>query len=228
MTILVPTYNEPELGPWLDRLRDNVDDAEILLVDDSRPDVREALRQTAAARGASVVDGPANGKGAAIRDGIRAAHGEIVVMIDADSDEATLRRIPEFIAKIREGNDVVIAERQGRHEQLRRVILSTTFRLVQRLLIFHSMRFRDTQCGFKAFRREAALRLAEKQTVFAGLFDVEYLYIAVCNKMRIAQIPLEMWPESRPSHLNLLRFLRTGPLDLLRVKANGLRGRYSR
>jgi hypothetical protein len=46
--------------------------------------------------------------------------------------------------------------------------------------------------------------------------------------MRIAQLPLPMWPESRPSHLRLLHFFRKEPLELLRMKLNGMRGRYSR
>jgi len=223
----VPTYREQNLGGWLDRLRAHAGDAEILLIDDSPPDIRTALREAAAARAATVLDGPANGKGGAIRDGFRAARGEVIVMIDADSDEAALNHIPELVAKAQNGSDVVIAERQGRHAQLKRFILSSGFRWVQRIFIFHSLRFRDTQCGLKAFRRDAALQLAARQSVFGGLFDVEYLYIAICRRMRIAQLPIDPWPESRPSHLNLWQFLRTAPFDLLRVKMNGWRGRYS-
>lgn len=228
LTIVVPTYDEPDLGGWLDALRAHAPDAEILLVDDSHAEARETLRRTAAARGGRILEGPGRGKGAAIREAFLAARGDVIVMIDADSDAATLQRIPEFVAKAREGFDVVIAERMGHHDALHRVFLSAAFRWVQRLFIFHSMRFRDTQCGFKVFRREAARQLAEAQTMVNGLFDVEYLYIAVRRGMRIAQLPLPMWPESRPSHFRLVPFFRKEPIELLRMKINGMRGRYSR
>lgn len=227
MTIVVPTCNEPDLSAWLDALRVHAPDAEVLIVDDSRAETRAALRNAAAARGDVVVDGCANGKGSAIREGIRAARGEVIVMLDADAGRSALERISDLVAEARNGSDIVIAERHGRHAELKRVVLSATFRWIQRLFIFHSVRFRDTQCGFKAFRREAALELASRQTVFGGLFDVEYLYIALRRGMRIAQVPIEQWPESRPSHLNLPRFLRKAPFDLLRMKLNGWRGRYS-
>lgn len=224
---MVPTCNEPDLGDWLDTLRAHAGDAEVLIVDDSRAATRAELRDTASARGYVVVDGCAGGKGSAIREGFRAARGDVIVMLDADAGASALARIGELVTKARNGSDVVIAERHGRHAELKRVFLSAAFRWIQRLLIFHSARFRDTQCGFKAFRREAALELASRQTVFNGLFDVEYLYIALRRGMRVSQVPIEQWPESRPSHLNLPRFLRSAPFDLLRVKWNGFLGRYS-
>jgi glycosyltransferase involved in cell wall biosynthesis len=221
VSIVVPTFNEPALAQWLAALRAHAGDAEILVVDDS-----DALPDLP---GATVIAGPRRGKGGAVREGLLAAHGDVIVILDADADEATMRRIPEIVAAVRDGHDVIIAERtRFRSDNLGRYILSMGLRLTQRVAIFHSARFRDTQCGFKAFRREAGRRLASLQTVDYGFFDIEYLYIAVRSGMRIGTLALAPWPESRPSHFHFFRFLRRDIPNLLRVKWNGLRGRYSR
>ena len=76
--------------------------------------------------------------------------------------------------------------------------------------------------------REAARRIASLQTVRGGMYDIEYLYIAVKNGMRIAQVPVTPMRELRPSRLRVLRCLVDDPIALVRVKWNGLRGRYTR
>jgi len=195
--------------------------SEILIVDDSD--------ETPRLENARVLRGHERGKGDAVRIGMLAAEGEVVFHLDADADDETLARIPEFIRLIDEGYDVAIAERRARwqYRNLGRFVLSIGLFLAQRFFIFQSTRFFDTQCGFKAFRRDAARRLAELQTVRGGMYDIEYLYIAVKNGMRIAQVPVAPMRELRPSRLRVLRCLVTDPVDLLRVKWNGVRGRYS-
>ena len=66
------------------------------------------------------------------------------------------------------------------------------------------------------------------QTVRGGMYDIEYLYIAVKQRMRIAQVPVSPMRELRPSRLRVLRCLAVDPFDLVRVKWNGIRGRYTR
>jgi len=123
-----------------------------------------------------------------------------------------------------------MAERRERlqYRNVARLILSAGLFVAQRVFVFQSARFFDTQCGFKAFRRDAARRLATLQTVDGGMYDIEYLYIAVKNGMRIAQVPVPPMPEVRSSRIRVLRCLVTDPLALLRVKWNGVRGQYSR
>jgi hypothetical protein len=60
------------------------------------------------------------------------------------------------------------------------------------------------------------------------MVDIEYLYIAMKNELRIAQVPVAPMRELRPSRLRILRCLVTDPVELLRVKWNGLRGSYTR
>jgi len=223
ISIVVPTYNEPELQPWLSKLRRFLPaDSEVIVVDDS--DVPPSLEDV------RLLDGGGRGKGDAVRIGMLAAEGEVVFHLDADLDEEKLALIPQFVRLIGEGNDVAIAERRGRlqYRTVARFFLSIGLFLAQRFFIFQSTRFFDTQCGLKAFRRDAARRLASLQTVRGGMYDIEYLYIAVKNGMRIAQVAVKPMRELRPSRLRVLRCLVTDPVDLLRVKWNGVRGRYTR
>lgn len=223
VSIVVPSYNEPALDALVERLtRVLPSDSEILFVDDS-----DVLPEVSNAR---VLRGAKRGIGDAVRRGILAAEGEVVFHLDADVDDATLALIPAFISLIDAGNDVAMAERRGRlqYRNVARLILSAGLLIAQRVFVFQSARFFDTQCGFKAFRRDAAKRLATLQTVSGGMYDIEYLYIAVKSGMRIAQVPVRPMPEVRSSRIRVLRCLVTDPLALMRVKWNGLRGRYSR
>lgn len=221
-SVVVPTINEPDLQAWLDRLAANLRaGTEIIVVDDSVPN--------ASYRGARVIAGPGRGKGAAVREGLLAAQGNVIVFVDADLDEATMRLIPEFILLAEAGNDVVHAERkQWRPRTPFRSVLSLGLAFLQRAFIFHSARFADTQCGFKAFRRQAAHQLARLQRIDHGMYDIEYLYIATLRGMTIKSMPVGRWPETRPSRMPVMQILKRHPLDLLRIKWNGLRGRYTR
>jgi glycosyltransferase involved in cell wall biosynthesis len=223
VSVVVPSYNEPALDALVERLtRVLPQESEIIFVDDS-----DVLPQVANAR---VIRGEKRGIGAAVRLGFLAAEGDVVFHLDADVDDATLALIPAFIGLIDAGNDVAMAERRERlqYRNVARLVLSVGLFIAQRVVVFQSARFFDTQCGFKAFRRDAARRLATLQTVDGGMYDIEYLYIAVKNGMRIAQVPVPPMPEVRSSRIRVLRCLVTDPLALLRVKWNGVRGRYSR
>jgi dolichyl-phosphate beta-glucosyltransferase len=228
LSLVVPTYNEIEIEGWLALLRPAIAplDAEVLLVDDSEDDVHALLR---AVDGVRVLRGTKRGKGDAIRAGILAAEGNVIVCLDADIEEEKLRLIPEFVRLIeKEGYDVVIAERRKRlqYRSAARFALSIGLFLAQRFFIFHSTRFFDTQCGFKAFRRDAARAIAGLQRVHGGMYDIEYLYIALERKLKIAQVPVAPMRELRPSKLRVLRCVVHDPFDLLRIKWNGLVGRY--
>lgn len=232
--MVVPTYREPDLQPFLARLSAALAplDGEIVLVDDSDDATHAALQALATNDGVPirVLRGTRRGKGDAIRAGLLAAEGAVVFYIDADTEESKLPLLAQFVSRIEnDGYHVVIGERRSRWEyrNLGRFVLSLGLFLAQRLFIFQSSRFFDTQFGFKAFDRASARRIASLQSVPGGMIDIEHLYIAVKRGLRIAQIPVEPVRELRPSRLRILRCVVTDPAALLRVKWNGLRGRYS-
>jgi glycosyltransferase involved in cell wall biosynthesis len=231
--LIVPTYNEPPLAWFLDRLAAVIAPigGEILVVDDSAPSIHDRLRAEAAVARAvpvRVIAGEHRGKGAAVRRAIAESRGDIVFYIDADTDDERMARIPEFVRLIEnERYDVVIAERGWKGRTPLRAFFSIALHLMQRLLIFRSERFFDTQCGFKAFRRDVALRMASLQTLDRGLYDVEYLAIAMTNRFRVARVPVAQAPVVRTTRTPAMWLLPLHLLDLLRVKRNLMRGRYS-
>lgn len=225
VSVIVPVLNEPALPQVIRAISGELRRAalqhEIVVVSDGDEEHEPAP-------GVRLVTGRRRGKGAAVRDGLLAATGDVAVVIDADL-AALARFVPEFVRLVKtEGFGVVIAEREkdfhGRHPL--RFVLSYGLYLAQRLLVFHSRRFTDTQCGLKAFRREVAHELARKQRVEGGMYDIEYLYLAAKQRMKIAQIPVGRVVETRSSRIRLLRCLRQDPVALLGVKLRGLLGRY--
>ncbi len=208
---------------------------EILVADDSPDDVRErgreALRLARPPPNVRVrlVEGPRRGKGAAVRKGIAASTGDVVFLIDVDLP-APIDCIDTFLRILEGGADVVIAERVIRREFPHpiRWALSRGLLVTQRALVFQSSRFRDTQCGFKAFRGPLIREIAAEQIVDGGMYDLEYLYVALRRNQRIEQVAIEPAPERRESRINVWKCLRQDPVDVIRVKVHGLMGRYRR
>lgn len=66
------------------------------------------------------------------------------------------------------------------------------------------MKYRDTQCGFKMFTRDAAMLLAKNQKVNGWAFDVEYLYMAKKHKLKVKEIPV-VWSDDRDSRVNIFK-----------------------
>lgn len=229
VSVVVPVLNEDHLGEFAAAARAELERAgyavEIIVVDDG-DDAR---------RGAGIPDvrsiaGPNRGKGRAAREGLLAARGEVRFVVDADL-EVLLPQLGRFADLIvRDGYDVVIAEREPdwHSRGLFRFILSYGLYLAQRFFVLGSRQFVDTQCGFKAFRGAAAIEIAERQRVDGGMYDIEYLYIAVKAGLRIGQVPVGVLAESRPSRLRLWKCLRQDPVDLLRIKWRGITGAYTR
>ena len=92
--------------------------------------------------------------------------------------------------------------------------------------MFQSLFFNDTQCGFKAFKGRVLRSFAQKQTVHGGMFDIEYLYMARFNKLRIGKVSVVPLPEIRTSRINLWRCLFYDAVDLVSIKIRGMMGYY--
>jgi dolichyl-phosphate beta-glucosyltransferase len=237
VSIVLPTLNE-ELAEPIAILSSQLEDLahrnfELIFVDDSRADVlaRAAEKVRSAQLPSNVVarfiEGPRLGKGAAVRRGIEATAGEIVFLMDADLTVG-LEHVEEFLGLIDQGADVVVAERplDRTFGSPLRLALSRGLLLIQRALVFHSMRFSDTQCGFKAFRGELLRDLARQQIIDGGMYDLEYLYVAQRRGARIQTVTIVQSAERRESRVNPWKCLRRDPVDVARVKVHGMLGRY--
>ncbi len=233
LTVVLPAYNEENrIGFSLFRIKDYLQtrhiSAEIILVDDGSTDrtvevAREIMEDYPVFR---VITLPVNrGKGAAVRAGMLQARGELVLFTDADLS-TPIEELEKFLPLVREGYDAVIGCRALPESVIKqrqgwlRERLGKCFNLLVRLLVLKG--YRDTQCGFKLFRREAAREIFFRLETEGFAFDVEALLLARKLGFRVAQVPV-VWVNHPQSRVRLVRGSLQMLIELLKIrrKKNG-------
>jgi len=204
LSIIIPAYNEAvRLGKTLrtvvDYLRTDWPDSELILVDDGSADDTAALAQKTFEESGtirtSVISYKSNlGKGRAVRLGLLAARGKVVLFSDADLS-TPITETPKLVDPIFKNEcDVTFGSRAldrsliGVHQPWRREQGGRIFNLAVRLAT--GLPFWDTQCGFKAFNMAVCRPLVEAATVDRFGFDVELLYLTYRAGLRLREIPV--------------------------------------
>lgn len=230
LTVIVPAYDESTrltrtLPVLLERLADWPGGAELIVVDDGSSDDTAAVATSLTAQSpcATVIGLDRHqGKGAAVRRGLRTATGRAVVFMDADL-ATDLDCLPPLVAALAEA-DVAIGSRsmpgsdaRWAHggERLRHQIFGRLAGAVSGVSV------RDFQCGFKALRPEAARLVGDTATENGFAFDVEMLVIARNLDLRIVEVPVR-WTAQPGGHV---RTLRDAPVMLARTLAIRRRSR---
>jgi len=215
ISFVVPVYNEAEslrtLTEGIER-HTRPHDYEILYVDDGSDDESLAEIKALAAENAAVryVAFRRNfGKSAALDAGFRAAKGEIVITMDADLQDDPAE-IPNFLARLEEGLDLVSGWKRKRHDPLSKTLPSRVFNWLTRRT--SGVALHDFNCGFKAYRRE----VVEELQVYGELHRFLPV-LASWRGFRVGEMPVEHH-ERRfgKSKFGFERFLR-GLLDLFTV-----------
>lgn len=242
LSVVIPAYNEVKslkkgvLNEVFDYLSKQKFAWEVLLVDDGSTDETVKLlgNFTAKHNEFRVLAEPHRGKGGTVIAGVLKARGDIVLF--ADMDQATpISEVGKFLPKFNEGYDIVIASRAGREgAPVIRKLMAYGFAVLRTLVL--RLPYRDTQCGFKAFRKEAAQKIFKRMKIFneehvsqnAGVtagFDLEILYIARKLKLKVAEVKVA-WHHQESERINPLRDSWEGLRDLIRVRINALQGKY--
>ena len=147
---------------------------------------------------------PHGGKGSAVRAGMLAAEGDLLVFADADMATPP-DQLPKLVAAL-QAADVAIGSRIQPDGSDMRATQPRFRRLVGRLFRFAAQAWvtgpvRDTQCGFKGFTRSAAHDLFDRLRVTSIVFDVDLIYLARKRGYRIAIVPI-VWADRRGSRMH--------------------------
>jgi dolichyl-phosphate beta-glucosyltransferase len=238
ISVVTPCFNESKhirknIKRIDDYLKKRFDSYELIAVNDgSRDNTAEELFALQEEIGLTVIDNKQNqGKGGAVKDGMSAIRRESDVVMFIDSDLGIpVEELEKFIEEIESGHDIVIASRfvPGlkivQPVQFHRKLMEKAFRLI-RMAITNNWNVKDTQCGFKVFRREAAMKIFPKLTVKRFAFDAEVIFVANKYRYKIKELPIHLQnPPSRS--LRIFRDPANMILDLLRIRMNSWKGKY--
>lgn len=237
LSIIIPSYNEElRLPATLDRIAAYLStcgrEAEVLVVDDGSKDGTAAVAEYFRIKIPTlrvVSNGVNRGKGYSVRHGMREARGCIALFTDADLS-APIEEADKLIHAL-ETHDVAIGSRAmdrsliSVHESPLREFAGIIFNKIVRIILW--LPFVDTQCGFKAFRRERCGIIFEQQRIERFGFDPELLYLARHHGLHATEIPVR-WGHSPATKVNMLRDSLQMFADVFTIRWNALLGRYPR
>jgi glycosyltransferase involved in cell wall biosynthesis len=235
LSIIVPAFNEESrIAALVEHVRSYLASTslswELVVVDDGSSDRTATMVEAAAVSDARIrgICAGHRGKGAAIRRGMLETRGSIRFMADADL-AVSIDQLPHFLAMIHGGQaDIVIGSREvagaSRVGETRgRRVLGRLFNVAVQLIALPGIR--DTQCGFKMLRAEAAGAVMPHLRIDGFAFDVEMLFVARRAGLRVREVGVQCVYE--PGTRVSARGGGAAFLDVLRVRVNGLRGCYA-
>jgi dolichyl-phosphate beta-glucosyltransferase len=236
LSVVVPMYNETarlrgSLPKLVDYFRDQPYPFEIVVVDDGSSDgtpelARELLSDLPDVR--VLEQKPNKGKGAAVRRGMLAARGEVVMFCDADLATPP-SELEKFWPWLDKGYDVVIGSRKMpganivRHQPFWRESLGKVFTWLTDKIATRNIS--DVTCGFKCFRYTAAQQVFSRSIINDWSFDAEVLFIAQRKKFRIKEVPVT-WHDEPGTKVRIVRDAVRAIMGLITIRLNYMRGRY--
>lgn len=223
MSVVIPAYNEerrlpPTLGTVVAHLRGLGQPFEVVVADDGSADATAAVAGDAGPE-VRVLRLPHRGKGAAVRAGVLAARGDLMLVTDADLSTpiVELDRLVEALERceVAIGSRHVAGARVPVPQRPDRRVMGRAFNLLVQALVLPGLR--DTQCGVKLFRRDAGLAVFERCQSDGFAFDVEALALARGLGYRVAEVPVE-WRNSPDSRVRPLVDVPRMFLELLTIR----------
>jgi dolichyl-phosphate beta-glucosyltransferase len=229
LSIVIPAYNEERRLPQtLDRIlewlgQESIAFDELVVVDDGSSDATASVAEKyhQAHPEVRLLRNPGNcGKGYAIRQGMLEARAEWILYTDADLSTPITEIEKLYAAAVQQQADVAIGSRALNralvevHQPAFREYSGRFFNLIMRAVT--GLQFRDTQCGFKLFRAEAARQIFPLQKQDGFSFDVEDLVIAKKLGLRAIEVPVR-WANVEGTKVRLSQGLKSFA-DLVQIR----------
>lgn len=235
-SIIIPAYNESvRIVGTLERILRYAAErrwsVEIVVVDDGSSDTTPDIVRSLAENNPAVqlLLNPGNrGKGYSVRNGMLHAKGNILLFSDADLS-SPIEESQKLFAAIEGGADVAIGSRwlqtklQTRRQPIYRQLFGRVFNLLLRMVL--GLKFKDTQCGFKAFSRTAAQVLFPLQQIERWGFDPELLFLAQRFGFKVVEVPVT-WAHREGTRISPLRDGLRMFGEMLRIRWNAWSGKY--
>jgi len=233
VTLIIPVFNEQEriantLYTVKDYLSQQPYSSDVMIIDDGSSDLTsEVVRvvdiyseEVKEQSSGVLIENVKNvGKGYSIAKGLLMAKGDIIAFTDADSS-TPIHEIEKLICKINDGYDVVIGSRNLAASEVEnrpaiRGVLSKCFNMIASALGLMSVT--DSQCGFKAYRRNAARDVAARQKINGYCFDVEHIHMASKLGYKVCEVPVS-WRHDDNSTMSLINDSVMMLIDLLKIR----------
>jgi hypothetical protein len=232
-SVVVPAFDEAaRIGDTVVAIRgalsgvDADGGLEVIVVDDGSTD---GTAEVAAAAGARVVRLEANrGKGAAVRAGVLASVGRCVAFTDADLAYPP-SQLGDLLAAVESGSDVAVGNRllpastTTATPSLVRLLSGRLFNVLTATVVLGQ--YRDTQCGLKAFRSDAARQIFTRTRLDGFAFDVEVLHLVERDRLSLSEVPVTLVATSG-STVRVAVDAGRMVLELFRVRRWAGQGRY--
>lgn len=235
LSIIIPVYNESK------RLKNSWEKikkyflsknylAEIIFVNDGSLDNSLLIIKKFKAKfPIKIITYPKNqGKGFAIRKGVLAASGKIILFMDIDLS-TPLEMTENFLNEFEE-NTLLIGNRESpqskliKRQSFFREKMGRIFTLLSNLILRDNCS--DYTCGFKIFPTNLGKKIFSKAKINRWAFDAELIFLAKKMGIKVKELPV-VWEHKGNSRVNLKKDILYTFFELLKIRYYGLRGNYN-
>ncbi|MHB8231710.1 MAG: dolichyl-phosphate beta-glucosyltransferase [bacterium] len=230
LSVVIPAYNEEKrIKETIIALRSYLKSKkyvyELIVVDDGSSDGTLNVLKDILSADLRVITITKSGKGTAVKEGVLSARGDCDYVFFMDADLSTAAsEIESFIGifKSEPETDIIIGSRYLPEGSVIvqppfRNLVGKTFSLIKSKLL--GINFYDSQCGFKAFRMQTAKKIFAKSEIKGFSFDVEILYIALLNNIKVKEKSVN-WHHKPGGHVNLIADSIPMLIELLQIFIN--------